>query len=117
MRSFIVASIILTVICIMIGINSFYVTSQTDKLLYMCETIKTNSSAYRINELVSEWQSCRDIIALSVHRADLERAESALEALQKYESDTDDFNYHLSILINAVKHIADEQKFSVDSIF
>lgn len=117
MRSFIVASIILIAICIMIGINSFYVTSRTDKLISMCEAIKADSSAYRITELVSEWQSCRDIIALSVHRADLERAENAIGALEKYKSDSQDFNYHLSILISAIEHIANGQKFSVDSIF
>ncbi len=117
MRSFIIASIILTVICVMIGINSVYVISQTDKILTTCEVLKTDNSASRINELVSEWQSCRDIIALSVHRADLERAENAIEALKKYQSGSQDFNYHLSILISAVEHIANGQKPTVDSIF
>ena len=117
MRSFIIASVILSVICIAIGLNTFYVTARTDELLSICETLKSNSSPHQIDLLLSKWESCRDIIALSIHRSDLENAESAIIALREYLDIPSDFNYHLAKLTEAIKRIADEQKFTVDSIF
>ncbi len=117
MRSFIIASVILSVICVMIGLNTVYVTARTDELLSICETLKNDSSPHQIDSLLSKWESCRDIIALSIHRSDLENAESAIIALREYIDSPNDFNYHLAKLAEAIKHISDQQKFTVDSIF
>ncbi len=117
MRSFIIASVILSVICAVIGINTFYVTARTDELLTICETLENDSSPHQIDSLLSKWENCRDIIALSIHRSDLENAETAILALREYIDSPNDFNYHLAKLAEAIKRIADEQKFTVDSIF
>ncbi len=101
----------------MIAVNTFYVTNKIDELLLLCEAIKIDSSANAIKELITAWENCRDIIALSVHRLDLERAETALLALDKYYGLKPDFTYQLSILEAALKHIGDNQRFTLDSIF
>lgn len=117
MRSFIAASFILIFICVMILLNTLFVTQKTDALLVMCCELRQNSSASAVELLHTEWQSCRDIIGLSVHRSDLERAENAIAALQVYTHSEADFLFHLSVLEAALHHIADNQRLTVDSVF
>ncbi|MBQ8551609.1 MAG: DUF4363 family protein [Clostridia bacterium] len=101
----------------MIAVNTFYVTSKIDEMLNMCEALKTDNSAEATEKLLAAWQSYHDIIALSVHRLDLERAEDAILALEKYREIPADFNYQLSILITALKHIGDSQRIKLNSVF
>ena len=116
MRSFIVAAIILTLIVITVVINSLYVTAKIEMLTDICDNLPKNNSAESVEELITEWQSCRDIIALSVHRVELERAENAVFALKSYRESKSEFEYHLSVLNSALHTISDNQKFSLNGI-
>lgn len=117
MRSFIVASVILILICIMITVNTFYVTNKLDELLVLCDDIKNSSSPDAVEELTAAWENCRDIISLSIHRSDLERVESALLALDKYYDSKSDFAYQLSLLNAALTNIRDNQHIKLNSVF
>lgn len=116
MRSFITASIILVSIIAVIVVNSVYIVSKTDQLLSLCEQIEKDSSAETVDALIAEWQSCRTVIALAVHKTELERAENAILSLKSYIDVPPDFEFQLSVLKIALKHISDHQKITLDSI-
>lgn len=117
MRSFIIASVILSLITAAVIANSVYVVSKINQLTDICDEIRESSSADSVNELVTEWQSCRDIIALSVHRIEIERAQDAIFALYSFRESPDDFNYHLSVIRSALETISDNQKISLNGLF
>ncbi len=117
MRSFIIAAIILSSIFILTAVNTVYVTSKTEKMLYICEEIKNGSPAHDTNDIMGIWQDCQDIISLSTHRNDIERAENALYVIINFERGSEDFNSQLDTLISALEHIHESQSFSLENIF
>ena len=117
MRSFIIAAIILSSIFILTAVNTAYVTSKTEEILDICEEIKRGSSAHDTDDIMSVWQSCRDIISLSTHRNDVERAENALFVVMNFERGSEDFDSQLETLISALEHIHESQSFSLENIF
>ena len=116
MRSFIVAAIILSLIIVIVIVNSVYVISKIDLLSNLCENLNENSSAESVHELVTKWQSCCAIIALSVHKSEIERVENAIHALYNFRERPDEFNYQLAVLKEALNSIANNQKLSLDGI-
>lgn len=116
MRAFITATILLVSIVALTILNSIYIVNKTDTLLSLCDRIEKDSSAESVDALVTEWQSCRTIIALAVHKSELDRADDALKALKCYASGTQDFDYQLSLVKSALENIADHQKITLDSI-
>ena len=116
MRSFIIASCILFFILSGIIFNSIYIVNKTDSLLSVCKRLENSSSAATVDELIEEWQSCRNIIALSVHRTDLDRAEDAILSLKNYFEVPYEFKRQLDLLKSALEHISIHQKITLDSI-
>ena len=117
MRSFIIALIILSSIIVLTVCNTLYVTEKTDILLDICEILKNDNSAETTEELLGAWQNCRDIISMSTHRNDLERAENAIYSLHNLRNVPGDYYSHLDILISALEHIRASQCFSIENIF
>ena len=116
MRSFIIAAVILLLIIAVISVNSFYIVSRVDSLLILCDLAENDSSAANVDRLVREWQSCRNIIALAVHKTELERAEDAILSLKSYVDEPAEFTRHMSLLRSALKHISTHQRITLDSI-
>ncbi len=116
MRSFIIASCILIFILTGIIFSSLYIVNKTDSMLSICERIENSSSAETVDELIAEWQSCRNIIALAVHRTELEHAEDAILSLKSYIDVPYEFNRQLIFLKSALEHISNNQKITLDSI-
>ena len=61
MRSFLIASLILLVMIGLIVCNSFCVTRKIDRMTELCEKLECGDPV--LNELLSEWQKCRDFLA------------------------------------------------------
>lgn len=97
-------------------LNSVYIVNKTDALLSLCDVIENDSSAESVDAFITEWQSCRTIISLAVHKTELERADDAVQALKSYLHHPAEFDLQLSLLRSALKDIADHQKITVDSI-
>lgn len=116
MRLFIIAIVILLFIITAISVNSVYIIQKTDRLLDLCDIIENDSSAQNVDQLTREWQNCRDIIALAVHRTELERAEDAILALKCYLEAPSEFKHQLALLKSALEHISVHQKITFDSI-
>lgn len=117
MRSFIIASILLSLILILTIFNTFYLTSQIDEILTLCEELENGSSTAKAEELLDSWQNCRNIVSLSTHMNDVERVENALFTVNAFDMDTGDFKSQLDILINALEHIRDSQSLTLENIF
>ncbi len=117
MRSFVIASILLSSIVILTIFNTFHLTSRIDKMLIHCEDLKNGNSAETIESLLDEWQNCRTIMSLTTHRNDIERAENSLFAVKNFEPGDSDFYFELDILISALEHIRDSQSFTLENIF
>ncbi len=117
MKSFVIASIVLSLIFAAAFFNTHYISNKVDEMLLICSSLTNNSSAYETDTLVARWQSCKTIISLSVHKTMLERAENAIIALEQYIDSPKDFKYHLEILKTSLNEIADSQKFTIESIF
>lgn len=117
MRSFVVALIILGSVVFVTMCNTVYVGNRIDELLYVCEKLESGSSDLLTDELTSRWQNCRDIISLTTHRSEMERAESAILSLEHYLDVPSDYNTQLAILISILEHIKSAQSFSLDNIF
>ena len=117
MRSFIVATVILCVIIMLTAVNSVYVTARVEEMLSVCENLKSSSHTMLNDELLMRWYDCRDIISLTTHRSEIDRAENALLSLKNNLNHPNEYYSHLSILISVLEHIRDSQSFSVDNIF
>lgn len=117
MRSFIIACVILITIISLIIANTFYVTDKIDSLLIMCEGLREGSSAQKAEELFAFWQSCRNIISLSVHNSKIEETDNAVLSLNAYLDSPKDFYATLSILTDTLNHIKESQRFSAENIF
>lgn len=101
----------------MIGLiiwNSFWVTDKIDDLLSTCEEIESGSPA--LEKLLSDWQDCRDILALSINHSEIDRAEDALCDLVSYPTGSDDFESKLKEFKSSLIHISDAQKLTLDNI-
>lgn len=101
----------------MIGLiiwNSIWVTSKIDDLLSICEKIENGSPA--LESLLSGWQDCRDILALSINHSEIDRAEDALCDLVSYQIGSDDFESKLKEFKSSLIHISDAQKLTLDNI-
>lgn len=85
-------------------------------MLYVCEILKSDSSAHSTDELISRWENCRDIISLTTHRNVIDRAENAILSLPHYLDAPNDFQAQLSILMNILKSIKNSQRFGIDNI-
>ena len=114
MRSFITASLILLTMIGLIIWNSFWVTNKIDDLLDICDEIENGSPV--LEKLLSGWQDCRDILALSINHSEIDRAESALCDLVSYAVGSDDFISKLREFKSALTHISDAQKLTLDNI-
>lgn len=112
MRSFIIASLILLALIGLIVCSSCFVTAKLDRLLELAE--KNGSPDPEM--LLSEWQSCRAVISLSINRSELDRAENALCALSAFTPGSDAFNAKLSEFICAIRSIRDAQCLSLENI-
>lgn len=117
MRSFIVASAILIIIILVIIFSSLYVNGRVKDLISLCDELYNESSATKIDRLISEWQSCKDIISFSVHKGDVERADNAISAIQSYRNHPDDFRYYLTVFRAALNTIARSNRISADVVF
>ena len=74
MRSLIVAVVILSSIVFLTICNMIYVGNRVDEMLAVCEKLKNNSAPVLVDELVSRWEHCRNIISLSTHHSEIDRA-------------------------------------------
>lgn len=117
MRSFIVALIILGAVAFTTVCNSLYVGNRVDEMLSVCQKLQRGGSAILTDELLLRWQDCRDIISLTTHRSEIERAENAMLSLEHYLDVPADYNTQLAILISILDHIKSAQSFSLDNIF
>jgi len=117
MRSFIIAAIILFLILLIIVLNSLYISDRIDRLLSICEELENNSSAESVELLLSEWRSCKEIISLSVHEREIERAENALLSLSTSRDIPSEFSFQLSVLKSALRSIGNGSRVSLDKIF
>lgn len=117
MRSFVTATLILSFIILVTICNSVYVSARVDEMLSVCEKLKSDSSALLTDELISRWQDCRDILSLTTHRGEIERAENAVLSLEYYIDTPADYSTQLSILISVLEHIGSSQHLSFENIF
>lgn len=85
-------------------------------MLYVCEILKSDSSAHLTDELISRWENCRDIISLTTHRNVIDRAENAILSLPHYLDIPSDYQTQLSILISILENIKSSQYFGIDNI-
>lgn len=116
MRAFITATVLLSFIIMLTVCNSIYVTKRVDEMLYVCEILKSDSSAHSTDELTSRWENCRDIISLTTHRNVIERAENAILSLPHYLDTPADYQTQLSILISIFETIKNSQRIGIDNI-
>ena len=117
MRSFIIALIILSSIITLTVCNTLYVTKKTDMMLNICENLKNNNSANTAEQLLAAWQNCQNIISLSTHRNDLERAEDAIYWVTNSQNVPEDFYSQIDILISAFEHLRASHSFNFENIF
>ena len=117
MRSFIISILILSTVIAAIICNSLYVTDKAAELLAICDTLKSGSAPDAQNKLLDTWESCRDILALSIHGSEIDRAETAILSVCAYSDDSENFAAQLSILTGKLEHISSSQRFSLDNIF
>ncbi len=117
MRSFIAACIILSSIVTLITVNSIYSQDKLDSLLVICQQIKDDSSEDSTEKLYTAWQSCREILSLSIHNSKIEEVDNAIMALNSYTSDDADFFFALSMATDTLRHIKKSQSFSIENIF
>ena len=117
MKSFITATLVLSLIFGVAFLNTYYISNKIDEMLFLCDNLTNNSSADGTDALFERWQSCKTIISLSVHKTVLERAENAILALERYIDSPKDFKYQLKILKTALNEIAGSQKLTMESIF
>ena len=123
MRSLSIPCAILLAIITLIIFNSCWVTSKIERLLTLCEAIESKSAGddadALLEQLLSDWDDCRDKLSLSISHEEIDRAESALFMLASYYfSGRDaDFRAQLQSFKSALRHIADAQEFSAGNIF
>lgn len=117
MRAFITACIILASIVTLITVNSIYSSDKLDYLLVICQELKEGSPDSSAQELFTAWQSCRDILSLSIHNSKIEEVDNAIMALNSYNTADEDFLFALSIVTDALHHIKESQSFSAENIF
>lgn len=116
MKAFIIASIILSLVIVIILTNSFYVTNKIDELMSVCIKLKAGSTDTSPEELLGMWQNCRALLSMSIHTSNIEKAENAIIRLCSYKSG-EDFNAELSVLISTLTRISNSQSFAIDMIF
>lgn len=120
MRTFYIACAILLTIIIVIIINSCYVINKINTLLELCTEIENSGSPdSKIELIISEWQDCRGKLSISISHNEIERAENSLYLFSSYNKtgDTANFIAQLESFKNALEHISDAQKFSLENIF
>jgi hypothetical protein len=122
MRSFYVACAILIIIISLIIFNSFYVFNKVDELLILCQRLEENEfggSLKPLNDLINNWDECRNKLALSISHNEIDRAESALYLLASYYAlgEQVDFLAQLENFKSALRHILNYQEFSFHNIF
>lgn len=117
MRSLIIAAVILSSIIFLTICNMIYVGNRVDEMLTVCEKLKDGSSPVLIEELVRRWEHCRNIISLSTHHSEIDRAENAIDSLKHHIDNPADFGAQLEIIINVLEYIGSGQRFSLEYIF
>ena len=117
MRSLIIASVILSSIIFLTICNMIYVGNRVEEMLAICEKLKDSSAPVLVDELVSRWEHCRNIISLSTHHSEIDRAENAIDSLGHYVDSPADFLAQLEIIINSLCCIGSGQRFSIEYIF
>ena len=117
MRSLTIAVVILSSIIFLTICNMIYVGNRVDEMLTVCERLKNGSSPVLIDELISRWEHCRNIISLSTHHSEIDRVESAIDSLKHYIDSPADFKSQLEAVINVLEYIASSQRFSLEYIF
>ncbi len=117
MRSLIIAAVILSFIVFLTICNMIYVGNRMDELLTVCERLKDNSAPVLVDELISRWEHCRNIISLTTHHSEIDRVENAIDSLKHYIDSPADFGAQLEIIINALDYIGSGQRFSFEYIF
>lgn len=117
MRSLIIAAVIISVIIFLTACNMIYVGNRVDEMLAVCEKLKSNSAPVLVDELTNRWEHCRNIISLTTHHSEIDRAENAIASLKHYIEQPADFGAQLEAVINILEHIGSGQRFSLDHIF
>lgn len=117
MRSFIISCIILLTIIVLICINTAYCNKKIDAMLVICAELRESSSLQKAEELFAFWQSCRDIISLSIHNTKIEEADDAIMSLISYTENKADFAVTLSLVTDTLNHIKESQSFTAKNIF
>ncbi len=117
MRSLTIAAVILSSIIFLTICNMIYVGNRVDEMLTVCEKLKSSGAPVLVDELADRWEHCRNIISLTTHHSEIDRAENAIDSLKHYLDQPSDFGAQLDTVINVLEHIGSGQRFSLDHIF
>ncbi len=105
-----------------IFINFAYINKTSDRLCYLVQSLPNvddEMCSVRVDSLIKEWLSCRNLTELSTSLSKLQRIDDLLSSLKVFAAKNRDAEYEQcrAYLINAFTELSEFESFNFFDIF